>query len=298
MRKALGAALILLLAVAAAAQDREKKSYELMYEDVQLLKQQVLRLDKKLDQAGDDLHQLKDQVRDLLSQFRLFQTDQSKTQEGLRNVPSQFQVLIDKLSQIESSLMRLGDDVALLKSRPPAEEKSEPAAKDDKTPSGKKPKDKEPARKGDVPKDKDGNPVPDVPLAANLKPEEVYNTAQADYEKGNYDLAIDGFAMYRESFPASPKADNALYMIGECYYSQKKFAKAVDALDDLIVNYPLSDKIAAGYLKKGLALVELKKKDEAVAVLKFLILNRLFAQIAEAELHDQVGAHEEAGTAR
>jgi TolA-binding protein len=61
-------------------------------------------------------------------------------------------------------------------------------------------------------------------------------------------------------------------MIGECYYSQKKFAKTVDALDDLIVNYPLSDKIAAGYLKKGLALIELKKKDEAVAVLKFLVL--------------------------
>jgi tol-pal system protein YbgF len=282
MRKALGAALVLLLALAAAAQDREKKSYELMYEDVQLLKQQVLRLDKKMDQAGDELRQLREQVRDLLGQFRLLQADQSKSQEGLRNVPSQFQVLIDKLSQIEATLGRLGDDVAVLKTRPPAEDKAEPAGKDDKAPGAKKPKDKEPARKGETPKDKDGRSVPDVPPAANLKPEEVYNTAQADYEKGNYDLAVDGFAMYRESFPSSPKADNALYMIGECYYSQKKFAKAVDALDDLIMTYPLSDKIAAGYLKKGLALAELKKKDEAVAVLKFLMAKYPLEEEAKA----------------
>ena len=37
------------------------------------------------------------------------------------------------------------------------------------------------------------------------------------------------------------------------------------------MTYPLSDKIAAAYLKKGYALAELKKKDEAVAVLKFLV---------------------------
>ncbi len=282
MKKALGAALVLLLALAGAAQDREKKTYELMYDDVQLLKQQVLRLDKKIDQAGDDLRQLKDLVRDLLGQFRLLQTDQSRTQDGLRNVPSQYQVLIDKLSQIESTVMRLSDDVAGLKSRPSVEEKSETAAKDDKAPSGKKPKDKEAAGKGDAAKDKGGKPAQGVPPAANLSPEDVYNTALSDYEKGNYDLAIDGFAMYRESFPASPKADNALYMIGECYYSQKKFAKTVDSLDDLIMTYPLSDKIAAAYLKKGLALAEMKKKDEAVAVLKFLIAKYPLEEEAKA----------------
>ena len=60
-------------------------------------------------------------------------------------------------------------------------------------------------------------------------------------------------------------------MIGECYFSQKKFDKAIEAFDDLIVNYPLSDKIAAAYWKKGLSLAELKKKDEAIAVLRLLI---------------------------
>ena len=79
MKKGLGAALVLLMALAAAAQDREKKTYELMYEDVQLLKQQVLRLEKKFDQSADDIRQLKDQVRDLLGQFRLLQSDQANS---------------------------------------------------------------------------------------------------------------------------------------------------------------------------------------------------------------------------
>ena len=40
--------------------------------------------------------------------------------------------------------------------------------------------------------------------------------AYNDYLKGNFDLAVEGFKMYREQFPASPLADNALYWIGEC----------------------------------------------------------------------------------
>ncbi len=82
---------------------------------------------------------------------------------------------------------------------------------------------------------------------------------------------MDGFTLYREQFGANPLADNALYMIGECRFSQKKYAQAIEVFDQLILDYPMSDKIAAAYLKKGFALAELKKKPEAVAVLKLLI---------------------------
>jgi len=273
MKKGLGAALVLLLAATAAGQDREKKAYELLYDDVQLLKQQVQRLEKKTDLAADDVRLIKDQVRELLGQFKLFQSEQAKSQEGLRAVPAQYQALLEKLSQIDALLIRLAEDTAALKSKSPAAEAEEKVpAKDDGAPNIKKPrdpKDKEPVKKGEAPKDKPA--VPANPPPSNLSPIDVYNTALADYEKGNYDLAVDGFAMYRESFPASPQADDAVYMIGECGFSQKKFAKAIDSFDDLIMTYPLSNRIAAAYLKKGLSLAELKKKDEAIAVLKFLV---------------------------
>jgi len=263
MKKALGAVLILVLALAASGQDRKEKAYELMYEDVQLLKLQFQRLEKKFDQAADDIRGLKEQVRDLLAQLRLVQGEQAKASESLKGVPSQYGALIDKLGQIDAQLTRLIDEWTALKPKP-AEEAPEAGKKDDKPPAAKKPRETPAAKPGDQAK-----PV-DTPVPANLSPQEVFNTAMADYGKGSFDLAVDGFSMYREAFPASPLADNALYMIGECRFSQKKYAPAVEAFDDLIMTYPLSDKIAAAYLKKGLALVELKRKDEAVAVLRFL----------------------------
>jgi len=261
MKKALGAALVFLLGAAAWGQDREKKTYELLYEDVQLLKVQMQRLEKKLNQSAEDILGLKNQVRDALSRLEKLQSDQAKTQEELRTIPAQFQVLIDKLSQIDTLLTRMADDLSAFKAPPP--EEAEPAEKNkaEKTSAVKKPKEKETGAKEER----------STPPATNLSPQELFSTAMADYEKGNFDLAADGFSLYRESFPASPLADNALYMIGECAFSQKKLTKAVDAFDDLIMSYPQSDKIAAAYFKKSLSLIDLKKKDEAVAVLRFLI---------------------------
>jgi TolA-binding protein len=89
---------------------------------------------------------------------------------------------------------------------------------------------------------------PAAPPTPSLSPQDTYNSAYADYLKGNFELAIDGFKMYRENFPDSPLTDNALYWIGECYYSQRKFEEAVDQFNDLIMNYPQGDKVAAAYI--------------------------------------------------
>ena len=104
-----------------------------------------------------------------------------------------------------------------------------------------------------------------------MSPQEAYSVAYNDYLKGNYDLAVDSFKLYRQQFPASPLADNALYWIGECRYSQRKFEEAIDAFDELIVAYPQGDKAAAAHLKKGLSFIELGRKPEALAALKLLV---------------------------
>lgn len=104
-----------------------------------------------------------------------------------------------------------------------------------------------------------------------MSPQEAYSVAYNDYLKGNYDLAVDSFKLYRQQFPESPLADNALYWIGECRYSQKKFEEAIDAFDELILAYPQGDKAAAAHLKKGLSFIELGRKPEALAALKLLV---------------------------
>ncbi|MDD8026685.1 MAG: hypothetical protein PHI34_09220, partial [Acidobacteriota bacterium] len=102
MKKALGAALVLILAGSVAGQDREKKTYELLYEDVQLLKQQVQRLDKKLDTAAEDLRRLKDQLGEMQALLKGLQTEQAKTGDRVRAVPAQYQALTERQGQRET----------------------------------------------------------------------------------------------------------------------------------------------------------------------------------------------------
>ncbi len=286
MRRALGVLLVAVAALGAAGQSREKQTYELIYQDIQLLKQQFQKLDKKFDALSDEIRGIRDLVRDLAAQFKLFVADQARAQENLKALPSQNQIVLDRLGQIEARLLQIDENLAALKTRPapPVETPPEPLKKEDKTaPAVKKPA-KEPAGKKlePPPVKKEEKPAP---IQTNLSPQEVYNAAYTDYQKGSYELSIAGFETYREQFAPSPLDDNALYMIGECYFSQKKFDKAIERFDDLIINYPLSDKLAASYWKKGLSLVELKRKDEAIAVLTLLVQKQPLEE--EAKLAQQ-----------
>jgi len=271
MRNVLGLLLALPLLLVPGGQDKSKKTYELLYDDVQFLKQQVQRLEKRLDGAAGDLAGIGALVRELVGQFKLFQADQARTQETIKSLPLQMQAFLDRLGRIESQILKVSDDLDVLKTRP---ELGQPATGEEA--SGAKPEAKAPAqKKPETPQGKT-EPAPEkkegekVPPRTNLSPQDVYNQAYGDYNKGSYDLAIDGFKMFRE-LPVNGLTDNAQYMIGECYFSQKKYAPAIEAFDELILNYPDSDKLAASHWKKALALIELKKNDEAAAVLKLLI---------------------------
>lgn len=277
MKKALGVWLIVVSALLAAGQDKSKKAYELMYDDIQQLKLQVQRLEKKADAAADDLKAVREVLRDLTAQFKSFQAGQARSDENLKSLPAQLQVFLEKFGQLESQIQKISEDLIDLKSRPPGEASPDTAKPGEKTPADKKPA---PSKKEPAPKEKPASGG--APLQTNLSPQDVYKTAYADYQKGTYDLAIDGFQTFIEQFPANPLADDALYMIGECYYSQKKFARAIEQLDELIINYPDSNKLAATYLKKGYCLAELKRKDEAIAVLRFLVSKYSFGEEAKS----------------
>ena len=271
MKKLLGVGLAAALFLnPATAQDKEKKTYELIYQDVQFLKQQVQKLEKKVDDAAEGLTALGNLLRDLTAQVRLIQTSQAQSQDKLKDLPLQLQALLERLGQFESDLFRISGDLADLKTKvtaPPPAETDDVAEKPDKQPAQKK--SATPAKKEPAPAEKKGTER--TPVKTNLSMQEAYNVAYVDYQKGNFDLSVAGFKDLIEQFPDKPLTDDAAYMIGECYYSQKKFDQAIEQFDDLIVSYPQSNRIAAAYLKKGYALAELKKPDEAVAVLRLLI---------------------------
>ena len=102
-------------------------------------------------------------------------------------------------------------------------------------------------------------------------PSDLYDTAYADYTKGRYALAIQGFEEYLASYPNTDLSDNAQYWIGESHYAQKKYPEAVADFEKLLKQWPASDKAAAGLLKKGYAMLEEGQKAEAIVQLQYVI---------------------------
>ncbi len=258
-RKLVGTVVLILLPALLAAQDRSKKAYELIYEDIQVLKKQVLAMEEKLGQNVEAIELMKVQIRELQTMVRQLQADQANVQSGLRNIPTQYQFVLEKLDQVYALLSKMSENLLMGRGQPV--QPTEPGQESKETPP--------PEQKTEAPAETKAEP-PTAP-AVSLSPQDVYNSAYADYLKGSFDLAVDGFKIYRENFPDSPLSDNALYWIGECYFSQKKYDQAVTEFNDLILNFPQSDKIAAAFLKKGLALAELGRKEEAIVTLKLLM---------------------------
>jgi tol-pal system protein YbgF len=264
--KILGAFLLGVLTLAAAGQDKSKKAIELVYDDVQLLKQQVQELRVRLDQNAEEIRAIQDQLKAVADLVRQSMTGQAGLLEGLRAVPAQYQDIVRKIDQLTLELQKIATDLAAarLPQAAPAVPAETPAEAGAKT-AGQPPSKTSPESKPQP------ATVQAAPPPPTTSPQEAYSMAYNDYLKGNYDLAVESFKLYRAQFPGSPLADNALYWIGECRYSQRKFEEAVDAFDELILTYPEGDKAAAAYLKKGLSFVELGKKPEALAALKILV---------------------------
>jgi len=244
-----------------AGQDKTKKTYELIYQDVQVLKDQVQELRVRLDRTAEEILALHNEIKTLAGLVRQAIADQAGVKDDMRAVPSQYQDLLRRIDQLSLDVQKVSQDLAA--GRPPAQgEAAEKAAKE-QAPS------KKPEAKTGAPAA--AAPQAAAPPAANISPQEAYRMAYNDYLKGNYDLAVESFRLYRQQFPASPLADNALYWIGECRFSQKKYEEAIDNFNEVILTYPEGDKAAAAHLKKGISYMELGKKDEALAAFKLLV---------------------------
>jgi len=101
--------------------------------------------------------------------------------------------------------------------------------------------------------------------------EDLFEQGYSDYQKENYALALVEFEQFAERYPASDKADDALYYIGEVYYAQAQYSEAVEAFDQVVKDYPGGEKAGPAYLKKGLALLELNRTADAVIQLQHVI---------------------------
>jgi tol-pal system protein YbgF len=224
------------------------KDVERLQTQVVGLQGQVSDLARALDETVRELRRLNEGLAEQNALLRRSAQDAHAADEDTRAA------LRDLSERLGASVERLDQRLAALAARPA------PAA--EPTSSGE----------GDT-----GGAAPAPPVAGGVPagglpgPRELYSQAYADYARGNYDLAIQGFQEYLRAAPGSDLADNAQYWVGECLYGKQRFAEAIEAWNALLRDYSGSDKLPDARVKKGMALERLGRRTQALIEYRYVV---------------------------
>lgn len=239
----------------------QKKEYERLQLQIANMQGQIIALQRSMEDAVTELQRLNQNLANQGDSLRRSVEDQrvqgESTQAALREV-------VDGLGEVSEALRALRDSGRGMAPPMPGDT---PAASGDTEAGGA------PATTGSAP-----------------PPRELYSQAYADFARGNFDLAVQGFETYLQYYPETEFSDNARYWIGECYYGQQKFDEAIDAWNQLLRDFASSDKVPDARVKKGMALERLGRRSQALLEYRYVLdryPNSPAARIAREKLNPQ-----------
>lgn len=102
-------------------------------------------------------------------------------------------------------------------------------------------------------------------------PEELYQEAQNLFMSDRLSDSRERFAAFILSYPKHTLSDNAQYWIGETYYSEKDYQKALIEFKKVVDNYPSENKAADALLKVGFSYLELNNREKGLEVFKIVM---------------------------
>lgn len=254
---------IVLLAAPASAQSRREMQ---MMADVRMLQEQTQQLQQQLQTAiallSDSLKQLGSRLDDQGGVTRKAFADQKLVTDAVGN---DLRVIRERVDETNVRITSLSQEVEALRLAIPSFPAGAAPLSDTptETPTGTP---QMPPPTG-VPPPPTGGGMPGV------SPQRLYDTAWSDFTAGQWTLCIQGFETYLRSFSRSDAADDAQFYIGECQYSDSKFAAAMDSYSRVISNFPRGDKVPDAYYKRGLAFDRLGQPDRAKESWEILIKN-------------------------
>jgi tol-pal system protein YbgF len=83
-----------------------------------------------------------------------------------------------------------------------------------------------------------------------------YRTAMELYRQGQWSAAAEKFRQFVQKSPRSELADNAQYWIGECYYNQSDYNRAIIELNEVLLKYPQGDRVPGALLALATAFAD------------------------------------------
>jgi tol-pal system protein YbgF len=99
----------------------------------------------------------------------------------------------------------------------------------------------------------------------------MYNYAFNMYQSRDQRTAVRYFDMITELFPDDPKAENALYWIGECYYDRKDYDGAIASFGEVIDHRSSAAKDPDALFKLGMCWFELKDYYKSLKYFEMLL---------------------------
>ena len=246
---ALAAAALLAAGPARAA----NKDIERLALQIAALQGQLADVQRATEETRAELRRLTELVAEQNALLKKGASDRKQEDEA---VAGSFKDLTDRVAELAEALDALRAQFPAPLGAPPA---GDAAASAPSSPAG--------AASGTAP----AAPTAAAPAVPAPAPRELYSQAYADYARGNYDLAMQGFSEYIRNYPDTDFTDNAQYWIGECLYSKKMYTEAIEAWNALIKDYPTSDKIPDGRVKKGMALERLGRKSQALVEYRYVV---------------------------
>ena len=116
-----------------------------------------------------------------------------------------------------------------------------------------------------------------------------YASAYQTFKTGNYPKAREAFQSFLAAYPAGEYSDNAQFWIGECYFFEKKYEKAILEYEKVTKKFPSSNKVPYALLKQGISFQNLGDKVSAKLLLQQVIKdypNTSQARIARSKLQE------------
>lgn len=93
--------------------------------------------------------------------------------------------------------------------------------------------------------------------------EAAYNACYRLFKEGQYVKAREEFVKFLKQHPKTAYSDNAQFWIGETWYVEDKFERAIVEYQKVVKDYPNGDKVPYALLKQGMAFQKLGDKASA-----------------------------------
>ncbi|MGA2048211.1 MAG: tetratricopeptide repeat protein [Terracidiphilus sp.] len=262
---------VLLASVPVPARATSKEIIELQTQVQQLL-DMVQRLQSTFDTRMGVIQHLVEQTADNTNQM-------SATVNALQQkINAQTDATGGKLDTVSGQVQSLNDSVDELKSRIAKLDKS---VQDMQTqlqsiqnpPTGAPAAGAQPGGMASDPNAPQGAGGAMAAPAANVAPplKDTFQAGVRDYNAAHYSVAASEFQDVLHYYPMDDLAGSAQFYLGEIAYRQLDFADAVKAYNAVLEGFPGSPKAPAAQLRKGLALLQLNKKDAGIHELRMLI---------------------------